>query len=367
MDLRGLRAPALGYLASRVTVVVVMWLVDRTSPQYTFFDLAKRWDGGWYYMTSLNGYPSALPVVDGEAVQNTLAFFPVFPMSARGLAVLPGIGPLAAAVVISLLAGLVATLLVWRLADEIWDRATADRAAVLFAFFPGSFVFSIAYSEGLALVFAAGCLLLLHRQQWLLAGLAGALATATRPNALALLPAAAVAAFLAIRAERKWTALVAPALVPLGFVAFQVFLRLHTGVWDAFARTQAEGWDQNVTALAIPNMVGDFFDHPFGDVNNTVSIMGLLLGIAGFALLVRARPPLPLLAFTAAILIVSASSEALSLKPRFLLTAFPLVYGVARLVRSESSGIGLAAVVGVEATLLGGITYISLATLILTP
>jgi hypothetical protein len=363
VDIRSLRTPVLAYVASRVTVVIAMWLVDRYSAQYTFFDLAKRWDGSWYYSTALNGYPGFVPVVDGEAVQSTLGFFPLFPMAARALAVLPGVGPLAAGVAISLLGGLAATVLVWRLADEIWDRATADRAAVLFAFFPGSLVFSMAYSEGLALALCAGCLLLLHRERWLLAGVLGALATATRPNALALAPAAAVAAFLVIRRERRWIALAAPALVPVGFVAFHVYLRLRTGAWDAYARTQAEGWDQEVSPLAVPHMIGDFLDRPFGDVNVTISLAGALFGLVGFVLLVRAQPPPALLAFTATVVLLSVSTEAMGLKPRFLLTAFPLLYGVAHRLRPAGEGVAA----GVNATLLGGLTFVAVGTMLFTP
>jgi hypothetical protein len=363
VDIGRLRTPVLAYVASRATVLVAMWLADVALPDLSFFDLAKRWDGVFYYDTARTGYPHELPMVDGHAAKSTIAFFPLFPMAARVLAVLPGIGPLAAAVAISLLGGLVATLLVWRLAEAVWDRPTADRAAVLFAFFPGSFVFSIAYSEGLTLALCAGCLLLLHRQQWLLAGVVAALATATRPNALALVPAVAVAAFLAIRSERRWSALLAPALAPLGFVAFQVFLRHHTGRWDAWTRTQSEGWGQDVSLLATPNMVGDFLSRPFSDVNITLSVAGAILGLAGFALLVRARPPAALLVFTATILLLSLSSEALGVKPRFLLTAFPLVYGLARPLRREA----LSVAVGAEATILGTLTFVSLVTILATP
>ena len=363
MEIRAVRTPVLAYVLSRATVIVVMWLVDRVSPQYTFFDLARRWDGAWYWELAKGGYPQDLPLVDGEVVQSTFGFFPLYPMAARALAVLPGLGPLAAGVVISLLAGLAATVLVWRLADEIWDRATADRAAVLFAFFPGTFVFSIGYSEGLALALSAACLLLLHREQWLLAGVAGALATATRPNALALAPAAAVAALLVIRRERRWSALLAPALVPLGFVAFQVFLRLRTGVWDTYTRTQTEGWGQEVSALALPHMIGDFLAHPLRDVNVTVSVVGAVLGLAGFVLLVRARPPVALLVFSAFVLLVSISTETMGPKPRFLLTAFPLIYGLAHRLRPAGEGVA----VGIEATVLGGITFLALATMLFTP
>lgn len=363
MDLRRLWVPVVAYGAGRASVLTATWLADLASPQHTFFDLAKSWDGGWYYQLALTGYPRELPVVAGEAAQSTLGFFPLFPMAARLLATLPGLGPLAAAVVISLLGGLVATILVGLLGEAIWDRDTGERSAVLFAFFPGSFVFSLAYSEGLALALAAACLLALHRQRWLLAGLAAALATATRPNALALVPAAAVAALLAIRSHRRWAALVAPALAPLGFVAFHVFLRLHTGRWDAYLRTQEEGWSQNVSLLATPRLIGRFLDQPLADANVTVYVVGTLLGLGALVALARCRPPPALLVYSAAILFLSMTSDALGPSPRFLLTAFPLLYGVARAVQ----GHGFSIVVGGQAAVLGALTFVTMTTLLVTP
>ena len=357
------RKPVMAYLASRVTVVIAMWMADQSVPEVGFFDLPKSWDGSWYYRLALNGYPHEVPEATGIAVQSTLGFFPLFPMAARQLSILPGMGPLATMVLISLLGGLVATVFVWRLADSIWDRPTADRAAVLFAFFPGTFVFSTAYSEGLAIALAAGCLFFLHKQQWLLAGVLAALATATRPNALALVPAAAVAAFLAIRSQRRWSALVAPALAPLGFVAFHAFLRHHTGRVDAYLFTQTEGWGQRTSLMATPDLFGKFWDQPFANTNEALWTVGVILGIVGFVVLVRIRAPAHLLVFTAAILVLSLTSESLSLSPRFLLTAFPLVYGLARRLRPEA----LAVAVGTEAAVLGALTFLTFSTLQATP
>ena len=76
--------------------------------------------------------------------------------------------------------------LVGLLARRVFSASVAARAMVLFAVFPGSFVLSFAYSEAPFIVFAASCLLLLLDEQWLLAGLAAALATATRPNGVAI-------------------------------------------------------------------------------------------------------------------------------------------------------------------------------------
>ena len=74
---------------------------------------------------------------------------------------------------------------VWVLARHYADQSAADRATLLVALFPGSFVLSMVYSEGLALTFSAFGILALLQRRWLLAGVLGLLATATTPVALA--------------------------------------------------------------------------------------------------------------------------------------------------------------------------------------
>ena len=69
------------------------------------------------------------------------------------------------------------------------------------------------------IVLACVCFWFLLEERWLLAGVAAALASATRPNGVALVAACAVAAFIAIRQRRDWWSLVAPLLAPIGFIA----------------------------------------------------------------------------------------------------------------------------------------------------
>lgn len=359
----GLKVPVLAYLASRVAVLVTMWFAARTQDG-NVTDIPKHWDGGWYLQMLQHGYPHRLPIgPDGRVGQNTSAFFPLFPMAARALTHLPTMGPVAAAAGLSLLCGLVATVLVWQLGRDVWDLDTANRAALVFAFFPGSFVFSLAYSEGLMLALAATALLLLHRRMWVLAGLAAALATATRPNALALCLAAAAAAFVAVRARREWRSLWSVALSPLGFIGFQVFLHHQTGSWSAWSDTQSQGWGERIKPLALLDLIQAFDRQPFDNVNETVALAGTVVAIIGLVLLVRARPPLELIAFTLGILALALTSHTLGARPRFVLTAFPLAYGVARALRREN----LAYVLSGEAVLLGALSLVSMSTILATP
>ena len=59
------------------------------------------------------------------------------------------------------------------------------------------------------IVCAAACLLFLQREQWVLAGVAAAIGTATRPNGIAIVAACVVAAAIAIYTQRQWRSLVA--------------------------------------------------------------------------------------------------------------------------------------------------------------
>ena len=132
------------------------------------------WDGSWYVQIARHGYGDQSGV---------MAFFPGYPMSIRLVAAVTGLSDSAAAVVAALAWGALAAVLLWALSSALGDRSFADRSTALFAFFPGSFVFTMAYSEPMMLAASIGCLLCLHQRRWVLAGLCGALATATRPNA----------------------------------------------------------------------------------------------------------------------------------------------------------------------------------------
>src|SRR5207244_1786643 len=146
------------------------------------------------------------------------------------------------AATIGAVAGLTACLLLWRLVHHLSGPASADRAVALFCFFPGAMILSLPYSEGLMLALAIGCLHALLRRRWVTAGVLAALATATRPNAMALVAACAWAAAVAVWRRREWRALAAPALAPLGLVAFFAYLARHTGDAGAYWRTQRQAW-----------------------------------------------------------------------------------------------------------------------------
>ena len=216
----------------------------RARPLGLITGVFTQWDGLWYLEIVRNGYPRSIPaghhLLPARGARRVLPAVPDArarrrPHPARAATRSPP-SPSSTGL------ALVAVVLVGVLARRLYGNDVAERAMVLFAVFPGSFVLTYAYAEALLIVLAAACLWFLLDERWLLAGVAAALATATRPNGVALVAACAVAAFLAIRRSRDWWSLVAPLLAPIGFVAFQLFLAAHTGESWPWFRVQREAW-----------------------------------------------------------------------------------------------------------------------------
>jgi 4-amino-4-deoxy-L-arabinose transferase-like glycosyltransferase len=289
------------------------------------------WDGRWYLEIVRSGYPRSIPpAITYEQTEARAAFFPVYPTIVRGAnAVLPG-GDSFAALFVNLVLSVIAVLLVGVMARRLAGDEVAARSMVLFAVFPGSFVLSFAYSEATLIVLAAACLLFLMDERWWLAGIAAALATATRPNGVALVAACAVASAIAIRRNRDWGSLVAVVLSPLGFIAFQLFLRAHTGESGVWFRVQREAWKEGTSfgATAVRNTLS-FLTDPLSSPTDALTAVSLIAMAGALWCLYRRRLPAPMVAYIAVVLLLMLIPSTVTARPRFLFTAFPLVIPVA--------------------------------------
>jgi 4-amino-4-deoxy-L-arabinose transferase-like glycosyltransferase len=289
------------------------------------------WDGKWYLEIVRGGYPDSVPPsITYEQLEARAAFFPLYPWTARLLdAVLPG-GDTFASLVLNFLLGAASVVLVGLLARRIYGISVAARAMTLYAVFPGSVVLSLAYSEALLIVLAAACLLLLLDERWWLAGLTAGLATATRPNGIAVVAACAVAAFLAIRRSRDWMALVAVLMAPVGFVFFQWYVGVTAGETGVWFRVQREAWAEGTSfgATAVTNTVG-FLTNPFSSPTDALTALTVITMLAMIWCAWKARLPWILVAYCAVIVALMLIPETVTARPRFLFTAFPLFIAVA--------------------------------------
>ena len=154
------------------------------SPKYT--DFATMWDGHWYNIVAIVGYPNVLPITEaGQVGENAWAFMPGYPVLARLLMGLTGLPWAPVAVFVSVAFSLGTALLFYRLMARVQSPATALFSVVLFCVAPLSPILQFAYAESMYLFFLTLALyLLLARRYWLLYPVIAVMAM-TRPSGLA--------------------------------------------------------------------------------------------------------------------------------------------------------------------------------------
>ena len=383
------RLAILVYLGSRVLLLLVA-IVDGALRHHALLNELANWDGLWYRWLANAGYPHHVIhccVGNGEThAQSTLGFFPLYPMViwavARPLMLLTGHSAIysimLAGVAVSIVGGLICTVLVQKLASGWWGESAGRRAAALFCLFPGSIVFSMVYAEGIALPLAAGCILALQRRRWVLAGVLAGIATATTAQSLVLIGVCALSAGLELR-RRGWhhraarRSLLAPLLSATGVVALGAFLWAWAGTPFAISQTQRIGWKEKADPLALVHLVTrlanqisfSHFNHPTINLNLVVGVVGAIVLLVLLVLMWRIRRTISIeaIAWTLGISLLMVTSEYVPPNPRLLITAFPAVIVLAYYLRGRAFGWLLA----VNGVLLVGLSYLTFVGITLRP
>ena len=302
-----------------------------------FLSYWSHWDGAWYSEIATEGY--------GERTPASTAFFPLYPMVLRlGTAI--GVGPALWGVLISLICTLFALFFLYRIAEELYDVRTARVATLALAFFPTAFFLNAVYTEAPFIALTTGAFWAAYvRRNFLLAGLLGSLAAATRNlGVLLLIPLAVEWA----RNRREFGAggLAGMALIPAGLLAYAAFLWGRFGDPLVFAHQQSEYWGRTLASPATTVAdawgaasagAGYVLDpatlflntsaRPALEASNTVNLVFLLIFLilmgVGFVVL---PPGLSLYTFIIVLLPLLTPAPAFPLMslPRFLLGAFPI-------------------------------------------
>ena len=206
-----------------------------------------RWDSSWYLAIAHQGYAH---------MDMRTAFFPLYPLTIRGLGVIVG-SDLVAGVLVSLVSFAVSLVLLYRLtALELGSEPKARLAVMLIAFCPVAFFFSAVYSESLFLALSLGAVYRARQGRWLAASALGALGAAARNSGVMLVVPLLLLFLYGPRADRPdpgggrrgwrrvlpryrperqilWTA-----LVPAGLAAYLVYLAFSIG--DGLAPLHAQ-------------------------------------------------------------------------------------------------------------------------------
>ena len=202
-----------------------------------------RWDSIWYLSIADSGYPD-----DAEARP---AFFPLYPLVVRAVAV--GAGPgaqLVAAYLVSMAALLGALYLLWRLAALELGRPLARPTLLLLVAFPASLFLGAPYAESLFLLLSVGAFYAARTGSWAWAGVLAGLASGTRSAGILLLLPLAILWFQ--QPGRRPAGAAWLALAPAGLAGYALYLEIATGDGLAFLAVQ-EAW-------------GRHFAGPFGGV-----------------------------------------------------------------------------------------------------
>lgn len=347
---RAIRRGAVAYVLSRLFAIMgaaiavaaqAVWArLNEEEPVGGLTGLVQvfdSWDGHWYLDVVREGYPHhIMPNVTYFVSDARAAFFPLYPRLVHYLDnIIPG-GPVTVALLVNLIFGAAFIYLVGVIAKNLFDVKTSEKAMMIAAFFPGSFVLSWAYSEALLLTLACLCFIALSKKMWWWAGIFAALGTACRPNGIALVAACAVASLIAIKQDKEWKSLIAPILSPIGFVGFMAFLMHHTDENFAWFRVQSQAWKEGTSfgATAVSRTF-DFILNPTGSPTSVLTAASMFAMVLALIALWKFRLPAMYTAYTAVVLVLMLLPATVTARPRFLFTAFPLIFPVARALRDD--------------------------------
>lgn len=326
-------------VATRLIIVVAIalaWSADTARLEDGVSDLFCAWDCYWYTSIADKGYqlPHQIPGI-GFA---TWAFFPLLPSLMAGLTWLTGLATVTSGVIIATIAtglGLYGNFL---LARDIAGREFARHATIVLAFWPFAIHTAIPMTEALFVPLTIWALLFTRRRQWLAAGFAAGLLSATRTTGVFMfLPMLMIAVqdhglwrVLTIRPGTERVAL-ALALTGLGLALYMLHLNGVLGDALAFSHNQA-AWQRR---FAFPWMTIYDALNPLVITPRWMLANGLYVatGLAGLwlAVVLWRRDLKPEAVFVAATLLIAFSSGSANSLPRYAAGLYPTTLAVALL------------------------------------
>ena len=330
----GDRSALIAFAASRALawaaggIAVAAWGVHANAAQFdpggltAGFRPGAYWDSVWFLEIASGGYDRP----------EDAAFFPLYPLllKATGSSVAGG-------VLVSLACFAGALVLLHRLVALDFGARAARLTVLLVALLPASVFFSAVYSESLFLLLSVGAVYAARTDRWALAGIAGALAAATRSAGIVLLVPLAIMWWRS--APRRPWSFVGLALVPLGLVAFCVYLEAvgQDGLGpfraqDAWGRSlgvaPVEGaraaWDGLVSLVRGDPRSWPVYDTAWVDVGLFATLLLVLVALAGALRRLPAAYSLYAAAALALPLAFPADGQPLMSLPRFVAVVWPL-------------------------------------------
>jgi len=275
--------PTLVFVVTRLIVFVAAYLAEvaiptlsqegyyHVNPNNVFLDVWARWDSGFYLSIVERGYFFEV----GQ--QSSVAFFPLYPLLTGIFTPFVG-STLAAGVLVSNLALLIALIFLYLLTEFEFDRETATRTIFYIAAFPSAFFFSAVYTESTFLMFAVGTMYFARQKLWAWAAIFGMLTAASRIVGVMMFGIVGLEwlhthgwTLTTIYRKEAWRNLVNGLkndwanlsilfLIPLGLLSYMIFLNNNFGDPLAFSTIQsAWGREQVGPIMVIYRDLAAFF------------------------------------------------------------------------------------------------------------
>lgn len=192
-----------------------------------FWSLAN-FDGVHYLGIADNGY----------FAQFTQAFFPLYPLLIKLNSYLIQ-NHIVSGYLISISSLIAFTYLLHKLITLDYSHKIATKTLFYYLIFPTSFFFAAVYTESIFMLFVIGSLYSARKKRWLLAGLLGGLASATRLFGILLLPTLIIELWLQNKKKSLptliktgWTSIASISLSASGLLLYMRYLSINFS--DAF-------------------------------------------------------------------------------------------------------------------------------------
>lgn len=310
--------------------------IERWSAGPLWYHQLLQWDSEWYFRIVTDGYQ-----YNGDpTIQQSIVFYPLFPMLARGLATVGGLTPADALLLVSNAAGLLAIVILFKLVREEFGDQIALVTTALVSFFPASVLLSAGYTEPLALLLIVSFFLALKRRYYFSAALLAGLTIATRSTGIVLLPVL-VWEMWRSRDQRPFLPALLPCIVlaTSGLWLFMIYLWSAFGSPFAFADGQVafhEGTTlatRLVAALKLEPftrmMLNDW--NPWGQAS-WFTLLFIVLIVAGWSRLPSSWTLFAIAVLLLPYLTLSGGPAGFVSMSRFNLVSFPLFVILADLV-----------------------------------
>ena len=230
---------------------------------------------------------------------------------------------------------LVALIGLWKLIRLDYKENIVSLTILLLLVFPTSFFFGSFYTESLFLMLVVWAFYFARKQKWLLAGILGAVLTATRIVGIALIPALIVELWLQKRKNKRlglfWP-VIGILLIPLGLFAYMYYLKIVTGdSLEFFHSVAIFGEQRSVSLTLLPQVFYRYFFKVLPNLNYNyfpivfTTFLEIMTAIAFLILAIVSFFKLRLsYAFYFAVgYLIPTLSGSFSSLPRYVLVLFP--------------------------------------------